>query len=306
VWIFGHGIFASPSVYYDDEADEGGVIAMANEVGAIVLATAWRGLTTSDIGVPVSVAGDFGRFPELTDKLAQGLANTVALARLAEDGAIFDDPIFAGKADPSTLRYLGISLGGIEGAVLFAVDDTLPHGVFHVGGSTWSTMLERSVNWVLFEDTLVASGLSDPADRQLLYSVSQLFWDPVDPALYAADLTDRSVLWQTAIGDDQVSNLTSYTLARSVGAPLVAPAPEVPGLEVVAPGDVAPAMAVHDPELGSSEGTNRPAEDTVSHEIGRTWPGIQAQITTFLDADAPGRVVHPCGEGMCRPGATGE
>lgn len=304
VWVFGHGIFSNPGLYFGDDKDEDGVIALAEAAGAVVVATTWRGLTTKDFGVPSSVAGDFGRFPELTDLLAQGVANTAALVRAVTDGDLLDQAVFDGKADPATLRYYGISLGGIEGAVLLSLEDRLPHGVLHVGGSTWSTMLERSVHWTLFEDTLVSSGLDDPADRQLLYSVSQLFWDPVDPASYAADLRDRSVLWQVAVGDDQVSNLTSYTLARGAGATLLAPAAvEVPGLPLGAQGP-GPVMVQLDPQEGSSDGTNRPATDSTAHEVPRTWPGVQRQTLRFLDAESPGTATPACGDQPCTPAHT--
>ncbi|MCB9663689.1 MAG: hypothetical protein H6732_06235 [Alphaproteobacteria bacterium] len=304
VWVFGHGIFSNPGLYLDDPADEDAVLALAEAAGAVVVATTWRGLTTKDFGVPSSVAGDFGRFPHLTDLLAQGVANTAALVRAVADGDLLDHEVFDGKADGDTLRYYGISLGGIEGAVLLALEDRLPHGVLHVGGSTWSTMLERSVHWTLFEDTLVSSGLDDPADRQLLYALSQLFWDPVDPASYVADLRGRSALWQVAVGDDQVSNLTSYTLARGVGASLLEPTSvAVPGLTTSA-GGPGPVMVQLDPQEGSSDETNRPAVDSTAHEVPRTWAGVQAQTLRFLDAVTPGSATPACGVAPCTPAHT--
>ena len=96
--------------------------------------------------------------------------------------------------------YVGVSLGSIEGAVVQAVDP-FHAALLHVGGSTWSTMLERSSNWPVFEDLLVA-GVPSARDRQLGYALSQLYWDPVDPANYVAELRQRSVLWQESIGDD--------------------------------------------------------------------------------------------------------
>ena len=180
-------------------------------------------MTRDDLTTPVAVGNDFGRIPELTDKLQQGVANTVALVRLIAEGGLLDDPVFMGLADPDTLRYYGISLGGIEGAVLLANTDLLPHAVFHVGGSSWSTMLERSSNWVTFE-ALMEDAVPSPSDRQLLYAASQLFWDAADPANYAGDLMGRSVLWQESLGDEQVPNLTTRLLTNAAGAVLLEPA----------------------------------------------------------------------------------
>jgi hypothetical protein len=306
VWMFGHGIFANPASYFFDPDDPSGTIALADAAGVIVVGTVWRGLTTRDLPTPVAVGNDFGRFPELTDKLQQGVVQAAALAHLLADGALFDDPLFAGKANPAALRYHGISLGGIEGAVLFAHQDVLPHGVFHVGGSTWSTMLERSSNWSQFEP-LVVAGVPSPADRQLLYAASPLFWDPVDPASYAADLAGRSVLWQEAIHDEQVPNLSTELLARAAGATLRGPAVTAPwGIPA---GDVpgaGPALTQFDPEVAAPPAANRPAPTTGAHSIPRLWGGAAAQAARFLDPVDPGVVLHFCGDAPCtasNPGA---
>ena len=66
-------------------------------------------------------------------------------------------------------------------------------------------------------------GVPEPADRQLMYSVSQLWWDPVDPATYAAELTELPMLYQYSLGDEQVPNLTTEALARSIELPLLTP-----------------------------------------------------------------------------------
>jgi hypothetical protein len=299
VWIFGHGIFSSPSRYLADVDDPSSVLALADRAGAIVIGTVWRGLTLGDLATPTTIGTDFGRFPELTEKLAQGVANHVELVRLIREGDLLDDPVFAGKADPSTLRYHGISLGGIQGATLLAVTPEIPHGVLHVGGGAWSTMLERSQNWTLFEGLLVESGLDDPQDRQLLYSLSQLFWDPVDPVNWTARLRDRSVLWQIALGDDQVSNLASWMVLRGAGARVVQPGSEVRGLSPVEVPAAGPAVAIYDPEQGSSDDRNRPAADSSAHDDPRGWPGCIRQTARFLDPADPGVVETFCGDAPC-------
>lgn len=310
VWIFGHGIFSKPGNYLADGDDPSAVAELADRAGAIVVATVWRGLTQGwpgDLVVSVDVGSDFGRMPDLTDKLAQGVANTVALSRAMLDGDLLSDPVFGGLADGDALRYYGISLGGIEGAVVMATQPDLPHGVLHVGGSTWSTMLERSQHWELFETLLVGSGIDDPRDRQLLYSVSQLMWDPVDPALYAEALRDRSVLWQVAVGDDQVPNVTTFTLAGAVGAKVLTPVATVPeGFATMASDGRGPAMSLFDPQMGNDDASNRPASDSEAHETPRLWEGTKLQTLRFLEVDDPGVVAHFCGPTPCSPQATGD
>jgi hypothetical protein len=305
VWLFGHGIFSNPLEYL---GPDGVLTQLAYDAGAVVVATTWRGLTTKDLAIPVGVGGDFGRIPELTDRLTQGVANTIALAALVADGELLSDPLFEGRADATKLRYFGISLGGIEGATTLANADPslLRYGVFHVGGSTWSTMLERSKNWSSFEG-LVEAGIDSPADRQTLYALSQLFWDPVDPAVYAERLAGRDVLWQIALGDDQVPNLTSWTLARGAQASLLAPvAVPVAGLAEQAAPMRGPAVAQFDPETVDHEGVNRPSPETNAHDLPRLWPGMQAQVRRFLDGDDPGIVIHACGAAPCAASNPGE
>ena len=309
VWLFGHGIFASPGAYMSMDDDPSGVLDLADQAGAIVVATTWRGLTSSDLLTAVNVGNDFGRLPELTDKLAQGVANNIALSRLVLEGDLLDDPALEGKADPSALWYYGISLGGIEGAVMFANQDRITHGVLHVGGAAWSTMLERSSNWTQFEP-LLADGVPDPADRQLLFAVSQLFWDPADPASYAADLRDKQLLWQVALHDEQVPNRTTELLARGVDLTVVTPAPrdtwDVPSSALpVAP----PALTWFDPEAPAPAEANRPSPVTRAHSDPRLWDGAKRQTIRFLRADDPGVVEHYCGDAPCsasNPGGPAE
>ncbi len=298
IWMFGHGIFSHPDNYFYEEGDPNGVIELANQAGVLVIATVWRGMTTRDLVVPITAGNDFGRVNELTDHLVQGVANNVALAKLIQDGDLLDDQELLGLADRRQIFWYGISLGGIEGAVTLANQDIIEHGVLHVGGAAWSTMLERSSNWTQFE-MLMEDAVPSPRDRQQLYSLSQLFWDPVDPASYASQLAQRSLLWQESIGDEQVPNLTTRLLARGAGVELLEPVVDLPpGLASSAsPG--LPAMSQFDPERPLPTSENRPAESTGAHSDPRTWPGQHAQTARFLDPDDPGVVQHFCGEAPC-------
>ncbi|MCP4916340.1 MAG: hypothetical protein GY913_05410 [Proteobacteria bacterium] len=305
VWIFGHGIFSHPDNYLDKDDDPNGVIALANEAGAIVVATTWRGLTQPDLAVAISAGNDLAKLRNLGDHMVQGVANTRALVHLVQEGGLRDDPELSGLPDADTLRYYGISLGGIEGAVLVANTPELDAAVLHVGGSAWSTMLERSANWTDFE-VLMEYGVPSPAERQHLYAVSQLYWDPVDPAGYAADLAERPALWQESIGDEQVPNLTTRALIRGVGTVTqFEPAVEsVYGIPTDSSGAV-PAYVQYDPEVALPSEENRPAPVTGAHGAPRGWAGTTHQTARFLDPNDPGVVEHYCGESPCSASNSG-
>jgi hypothetical protein len=306
VVVFGHGILASPKMYLFYAEDPMAVQALADRLGAIFIGTEWRGLCTDDLADAAGVAGDFGTFHHLTDKMIQGLANASTLPRLVRTRFAEAEPFQASDGsgslvDPERVYYFGISLGGIQGANLMAHSQDLDHAVLHVGGAIWSTMLERSSNWTAFE-TMMEYGVEDPLDRQVLYAVSQLFWDPVDPITHTHDLRGRSVLWQESMGDEQVPNLSTEALARSVGIPLLAPAVEsVHGLEALE-GPLGPdgaALVQFDPQLGRPHQTNRPAEDSGAHHYPRHCEPVHAQIERFFQEGSEGTIEHTCGEGPC-------
>jgi hypothetical protein len=306
VLLFGHGIFSSPEDYLDQEDDPSGVLQLAEEGGFIVVGTEWRALSASDLLGAVSVANDFTKIPLLGDRFVQGQVNTHTLAWLVRDGGLLDDPIFSGRSGQSLpergrLLYYGISLGGIEGGVFVATGAPVDAAVLHVGGSMWSTMLERSSNWPTFE-TILTVKYPNPAERQLLYAVSQLYWDPADPIAYADDLRATSFLLQESIGDEQVPNMTTRALARSAGLDVLAPVLDLPwGLsEVVGPlGPGSSALVQFDPQLAIPPDTNRPALVSGAHGAPRHWAGARRQVLDHLESGVEGQVVHHCGALPC-------
>jgi dienelactone hydrolase len=307
VWIFGHGIFGSPEEYLKDLDDVSTVAQLADEAGVIMVGTVWRGLEGTDRVHAIQMADDFGRLPEITDRLHQGVADVTALKRLLLEGTLLDAPELEGLPDKSRLGYYGISLGGIAGAVMVANNPELDAAVLHVGGGAWSTMLERSSQWIPF-DWIMAEQVPSARDRQLLYALSQLYWDPVDPANHVDGLVGRSIIWQESMGDEQVANMTTELIARAVGARLLLPAAaEVPGLETTTgPAHGGPILVQLDPELPYPAEANRPGTPTLAHSIPRRWAGTHQQIIRFLDQDDPGVVEHYCGPEVCSASNPGE
>jgi hypothetical protein len=235
------------------------------------------------------------------------VANVVALSRLIVEGNVLDDPALHGLPDKNgELRYYGISLGGIAGAVTLANNSRIGHGVFNVGGGAWSTMLERSSQWIPF-DWIMVEMVPSNRDRQLMYALSQLFWDPVDPMNHVEALRGRSVVWQEAIGDEQVPNMTTRMLARAVGATHLEPVVEsVVGLATGAGPIELPGYVQFDPEVERPVQANQPGVPSGAHGAPRTWPGTRQQIVLFNDWEAPGVLLHFCGDAPCsesNPGA---
>ena len=307
VWIFGHGLFGEPDVYLGDIDDPSKVAKLANEAGAIVFATVWRGFKASDRIHAIQIADDFGRVHEVTERLTQGVANVVALSRLITESNVLDDPALLGLPDASgALRYYGISLGGIAGAVMIANNPRITHGVFNVGGGAWSTMLERSSQWIPF-DWIMVEKVPSNQNRQLLYALSQMYWDPVDPMNHIANLIGHDLVWQEAIGDEQVANMTTRMLVRGVGAtqlePTFEPVVGIPSAEGPLRG---PGYVQFDPELPRPAERNRPGVPSGAHSDPRTWPGSRQQVSHYLDWQSPGELLHHCGEAVCSASNPGE
>ena len=296
VLVFGHGIMSEPEDYLGADDDPNGVIQVANKLGAIVVATKWTGLTQDDRLHAIDVAADFARFHEIPEMLAQAVNDTESLIDYVANGDLLADDIFGGLADKSNIIYYGISLGGIEGAVTLANQDSIERGVLHVGGSAWATMLERSAQWPPF-DLIVTREFPDPFERQLLYSATQVLWEPVDPAAHVDRMAGRELIWQESVGDEQVPNMTTELLTRSLGLSVMQPSVNTPfGFGTVAAPTTASVLVQFDPETDMPPEENRPAPLTGAHSDPRLWPGTQQQIVQFLTT---GEVAHYCGDSAC-------
>jgi hypothetical protein len=148
-------------------------------------------------------------------------------------------------------------------------------------------------------------------ERQMMYAVTQMFWDPVDPAPYFEHLREKSILLQESVGDAQVPNVSTEFWARSVGLPLVVPSNRVPPFvdEVDAPlGPGASALFIYDAMVHASCGemppeANLPPEDNCAHGIIRKTEAHMQQVEAFLADGAEGTIIHPpaCGGVACTP-----
>ncbi|MGH2961996.1 MAG: hypothetical protein ACRDL3_07370, partial [Solirubrobacterales bacterium] len=123
--IYGHGLFGS-----DEEIRSELISGFANDHNFVICATPEIGMSSDDLPNTAGILTDLSRFPELTDRVQQGLLNELYLGRaLIHPDGLGAHPAFRvdGSAgtpsviDTSRLYYEGNSQGGILGGALTAV-----------------------------------------------------------------------------------------------------------------------------------------------------------------------------------------
>ena len=237
--LYGHGLLGKHT-----EVTAGNVEAMSNEHNMIFCATDWTGFEDGDALFVLSVLGDFSFFPNFIDRQHQGILNMMTLGKLLllPDG-FASDPAFQlggdSLIDESELFYDGNSQGGILGGVVAAFSQDIERFSLGVPGMNYSTLLNRSVDFVEF-DGLLTDSYPLSTDRNLLLSVAQVLWDRTDPNGHVlhvlgdayANTSPKKILCQVAFGDHQVAPLTVEVAARSNGMSIHTP--------ILPPGKVVP------------------------------------------------------------------
>ncbi len=134
--------------------------------------------------------------------------------------------------DMDRLAYLGISLGGIMGPELLALDGGFQLALLPVAGARLVPIITESSSFANFRPIMegVVGGASE---LRKIATLVQALMDPGDPASYAAHvLSDRfegagthapHVLQQMAIDDEIVNNGSNRILARALGLHHVPP-----------------------------------------------------------------------------------
>jgi hypothetical protein len=275
----------------------------------ILIGTDWIGLSGGDVQTLINfVLPDLNNLFIITDRLQQAHVNAQVMARLFAK-AIKDDPALAtgGHAisDGAEAYYFGISLGGIEGGTFMGLSPDVTRGVLNVPGCEWSFMMWRSTDFNQLYPIL-AIIYPDPLDRQVLTAAAQSEFDYADPATFAPHLLGdplpgtprKHVLLQESVGDAQVPNHATETLARTIG---------LSGLELVQPiygipaGDPGPLDSaytqwnIHPMPLPPTTNVPAPKDNGAHGGIQELGP-LQDQITQFLRPD--GQVAGTCG-GPC-------
>jgi hypothetical protein len=286
----GHGLLGSRL-----EATSGFLRAWANVNNHILIATDWIGMAADDSGPIVGMLSggrleDFGMLP---DRLCQGVVNALLLMRMVR-GRFAADPLVqvdgTSLVDRSVGYYYGGSQGGIFGATYMAVTPDVQRGILAVPGQSYHLMLDRSVN---FDDfgSVMRTSLEDGADIALVLALVQQLWDRADPGSFSRHVRSgrlagdfaHDALLLVSIGDHQVTTLSAHLMARSMGAPNLAPVNRnIFDIEDVAGPIEGTAMVEFDFGLGPEpvdnvpmrEGRdphNRVAEIPVAYEMAERW-----------------------------------
>ncbi len=229
--IYGHGLFGSASEVFNADIQQ----QLANTYGFVLCATDEIGMANGDLVNTASILSDLSKFPQLADRLQQGLLDEIFLGRLmgmtsgfSSDVAFHADGTTLGSnpvIDTSNLYYQGSSQGGIMGGALTAVDSDFTRSVLNVPAMNYSVLLPRSVDYDSFAG-LLNGAYTDPLERPLLLSLIQMLWDRGEPDGYAHRMTTNplpgnpahTVLMNIALGDHQVTNFQSDVEARTIGA----------------------------------------------------------------------------------------
>jgi hypothetical protein len=229
--IYGHGLLGSASEVFNSGIQN----QLANTYGFVLCATDEIGMSNSDLANTAAILGDLSKFPQLADRLQQGLLDEIFLGRLmahpdgflsnvafhVDGSTLGSDPVI----DDTELYYEGSSQGGIMGGALTAVDPDYTRAVLNVPAMNYSVLLPRSVDYDAFVPVLNGS-YTDELSRPLILSLIQMLWDRGEPDGYAHRMTSNplpgnpahKVLMNIALGDHQVTNFQSDVEARTIGA----------------------------------------------------------------------------------------
>ena len=256
VILYAHGLndrAASARFLLDDAAEMGfGVVASE----AVYHGDHPTGQDSEDLPALRFLGLNIGLF-QLDPMILRGSFNQTTAERLQLLQLLRNQPDVDGDGDddidPSWIRYYGVSLGGMLGPSLTALDDSIGAAVFSVAGgrlldfATGTGQIDALRP--LIEDL---AGGADRLDR--LLPVAQTLVDAADPATYAAHvLRDRrdgashgpEILMPVAVEDDTVPPSTGKALARALGLAHIRPVYE----------DVATLEVVEAPYEGATPGT---------------------------------------------------
>ena len=228
--LYGHGLLGSA-----DEVGSGPQRTLAQEHNFVMCATDEIGFSEGDVPNTIGILQNLGRFPELTDRVQQGLLDELLLGRLMDNPSGFlSDPAFHVNGtstssppviDTSQLYYNGNSQGGILGGALTAVSPDFTRASLGVPAMGYSTLLTRSIDFDAYASILYPA-YPNELSRPLALSLIQMIWDRSEPNGYAHRMTTNplantpphEVLMNVALGDHQVTNYQADVEARTIGA----------------------------------------------------------------------------------------
>ncbi len=300
--VYGHGLLGD-----SDQVMSGGTKVAIAGLCVVAIGTDLRGMSGRDVPNVIAALVDANRGYLIFETLVQGIVNHVSLVQVARERfatELFVDAGGQSLVDPDQVFYYGISQGGIFGGTITAYDPVIEKGVLQVGAMNYSMLLERSLDWPMYQGLLKGS-YPDAIDISLLLALMQMQWDTTDPvAVSDALLTggipgvpEKQVLMQFAVADDEVSNVASEYQARSMGIPVLAPSVYQPWGVELAKGPVANGLAIFDFGLGDTIPiTNQPPPDNDVHSFVRRREAAIEMMRIFY---SDGQATQTCGAAGC-------
>ncbi len=310
--VYGHGLLGTGR-----QATSSGPTALSHE-NFVICGTDLIGMAEEDVANAVAALQDASNFSTLADRLLQGHLNEMFLARLlAHPSGFAADANFIvdGNAaiDTTQTYFYGISQGGIMGPVTTAMSPDIDRAVLGVPGVNYSTLLNRSIDFDLYQ-TILNPSYPDKLDQAVVLLANQMLWDRGEGNGYInyfanplPGMNQKTGLLHLALGDHQVANVAADVMARSMGASVVSP-PVAAGRST----DVEPFWGIDPitsyPHTGSAtvmwdSGSPLPPITNTSNHTGddphsdpRTEPAAVQQIAHFL---LTGDVIDTCAGAPC-------
>ena len=226
--VFGHGFLGDGRSAVSDWA-----IGWMQEYEVAMVATDIYGWSGSDLDTVFLGLANPEYFEHQSDRLQQMLVNQMALARTFKGVCSDIDDLHhngTNLVNSSDVHYMGYSLGGIYGASITAFSPDIDRAALWVGGSGFSTFIERSTNYATFSDGFkLPQAYPQRNDRALLIGVCQQMWDASDAETwlrfaetgYGDQIQPFNFLSTISVNDAQVPGLSSDRAARTAGIPML-------------------------------------------------------------------------------------
>ena len=223
--LYGHGLLGSSGEV------TGGSFQKGVDLNMMGCATDWDGMSSKDVLLVAAALADMSSFHRLSDHMLQGFVNFQFLARL-----INSPQGFATSADfksGTTVRfqvgkcqYMGYSQGGIMGGALSSISKEWTRAVLGVPGQNYGgLLLNRSVDWDSYK-SVYNPNYPNNTDQIMGLQLAQILWDRGENNGYSEHITKnpyggtkvKQVFIIENYGDHQVANVSTESLARTMGA----------------------------------------------------------------------------------------
>jgi len=226
--VFGHGFLGTGRATVSSWA-----IGWMQEYEVAMVATDISGWSESDMDTIFMGLLNVSYFEHQSDRLQQMLVNQMALARTFKGVCSDITELYhngTNLVNSSDVHYMGYSLGGIYGASITAFSPDIDRAALWVGGSGFSTFIERSTNYAAFSDGFKLDyAYPERNDRAILIAVCQHMWDATDAETwlrfaesgYGDEIGPFNILSTISINDAQVPMLSSDRAARTAGIPVL-------------------------------------------------------------------------------------